>query len=510
MIWYGMRYRRSGSRPVSRRRALLLLVVLMLLARGESMTWGQQEPLPGPSVEAREEDGAAARANVIEPPWARRQSSREPAGTADLLQLYGVTGADLARFADPSAPSPQRELILLRTLFHLPRFTAAEWDAWRTSGPTLEQVAASPDAFRGSALHVSGTCRHMIVRAVAEQQAEQLEFRKYFELEITTPDPALAVRAYVRQIPQAWSEGALAEPVALDGVLLDRTAESDATTLVVAAPRVAWHPQKAEPSRGIGPAQAALGQHAVDLGRFDLARQRNMLDFDNNERELFYQILNAVGQLDTAQLPGAEPLPLAELLSEPTAYQGQLLRFTAHARRVTPVLVDDPDIRDRYQIDRYYQVDALIQLDDRQIRLASPLTRKSAVYADKFPVTFCTRSLPESLRRRAQAPGALAGEQPLINERVELTGYFFKLWPYRSDFLQAVDLQQDHPSPLFLGSAVVPAPLAAPARDTPLGIGLAVAFAVALLASVGFAWRANRRQLARLRSRRRSSGPPPM
>lgn len=446
------------------------------------------------------------RANSSALPWKSGGRAADPAQLAELLQMYGVTGADLAAFADPELPADERQTILLRTLYYLPRLTPAEWDRWRAQAPGAEQLRELPQQYRGYAVYVEGQCRKVTRHEVPAALQETLEYRYYFELAIETSAPAVQWRAYTREIPQAWlGDDPIDQPARLQGVFLDSLPGDGESqpVLVVAAPRAAWHPTSPLPEAGIGPAQVALARLGVDFGRFDGARRRNGLEMDNNERELFYQVLAALSHA-SSPLDAPMPLDLPRVLTKPGEHQGQLLNTVAYARRITEITVEDRDIRERFGIRSYYQIDALLQLGQQQIRLESPRTGASAVYTDKFPITVCVTSVPSDLLEKAEAARQTPGEPPLINERIELTGVFFKLWPYSSEFLRAIDPLQQQPSPLLLGATVVPAPIAPPSRDTPLGIAMALGFALVLIVGTALLWRGSRVR----RERRRHLLPP--
>jgi hypothetical protein len=101
---------------------------------------------------------------------------------------------------------------------------------------------------------------------------------------------------------------------------------------------------------------------------------------------------------------------VAPLFNQPEEQFGRLMVLEGVARRAIYVDVGadrDPvanrDVRDRFGIDHYYEVD--IFTDDSQ----------------NNPIVFCVRHLPA---------GFPTGET--ISERVRLAGFFFKTWAFRS------------------------------------------------------------------------------
>jgi hypothetical protein len=80
---------------------------------------------------------------------------------------------------------------------------------------------------------------------------------------------------------------------------------------------------------------------------------------------------------------------------------GKLVMFEGDARRCVEVRVDDPDVRERFGIERYYEI--AMFTDDSQGN----------------PLIFCVLELPK---------GMPVGED--IHERMRIAGFFLKSWAY--------------------------------------------------------------------------------
>jgi hypothetical protein len=284
--------------------------------------------------------------------------------------------------------------------------------------------------------------------------------------------------------------------------------------IVAATARFAWFPDRIRAvgesrAHPVRPESLALARSGVDHALWDGVRRRHGLPLDGPDRELFYQILFAAERQDTVDLAReyGQPMVLGSVLLRPREYQGALLALTAYARRITRVIVEDVDIRERFGIDSYFQIDALLELEDQQIRLESRQPGREAVYADKFPMTFCTTQLPADLMEWVVEDASMGSERPLINERIEIAGYFLKTWPFRSEFLLALDPEQRHPSPLLLGTRPVRVPSPLVARDTPLELLLAGLFVLVLLGVTYGMWQWQKRQQHHLKTMRRSPQP---
>jgi hypothetical protein len=175
----------------------------------------------------------------------------------------------------------------------------------------------------------------------------------------------------------------------------------------------------------------------MDVGLFDDVRDRGPLD----ERECFYQLLAAVRRAKDGRIEREGREVLAErrdflerlarnrelgpkahaaakraldrarentddvvgLFNEPAEQRGKLFVLTGEALRAVEVRVDDAEIRERFGIDHYYEVEML-----------TPDSQNN-------PIVCCVAQLP---------PGMPLGES--IRENVRVTGFFLKSWAFDS------------------------------------------------------------------------------
>ncbi|MEZ6071870.1 MAG: hypothetical protein R3C10_16820 [Pirellulales bacterium] len=146
-------------------------------------------------------------------------------------------------------------------------------------------------------------------------------------------------------------------------------------------------------------------------------------------------------------------------------------------KAVTPVEVDDPDIRDRLGIDRYYQLE-LFTADSQH-----------------NPIVCCLLELPSGMPTGGG-----------IQEDVALTGFLMKKWAYRGERSSAQTDVGDQGvirlAPLVI-SRTVDWHRATVKRNSLAGVVAAAIFAVVFAAIVGAVWRSNRRDGAARRDLRR-------
>jgi hypothetical protein len=214
--------------------------------------------------------------------------------------------------------------------------------------------------------------------------------------------------------------------------------------LVFAAPRVGWIPDRVDAGAGIGPDHVFLGDLDMDVSLFDTVRDRNRLPISAAERDCFYELLVTAGKATPSEVSEqSRPLQLGPLLQQPERWHGRLLRVPGNVRRITKVLVDEPDIQQRFGVDHYYQLDVLVPLGNQQIKLQGQAGRPSGpVYRDSFPFTFCALRLPQGWMSLI--------DRQRVDEPVVMRGFFFKLWSYRSPFVSAHDKGQVQISPMFI------------------------------------------------------------
>jgi hypothetical protein len=210
----------------------------------------------------------------------------------------------------------------------------------------------------------------------------------------------------------------------------------------------------------------------------DDVRGVNRQGIGDADREAFYQILHILKSADPAKLrrPQTGPLDVVPLLQEPENLTGQFLPLEGVARRVMRVPVNDADVRIRFGIDHYYEIDLFLPLGQKELRFGKAEEGKEIpIYANNFPATLICRKLP---------PGLREGDD--LRDPIRADAVFFKLWTYRSGF--SSKFGQLQPAPLFLAiePRVVPHQ---PLTNWVSGVLVSIAFGLALLVIlVFFGW----------------------
>jgi len=419
----------------------------------------------------------------------------------EILAQYGLTGTPLERFVSGTPLSPDEEEILAQLLYYLPRL-GDDALAGSPQPHDLDTLAASPQEHRLQVVHLRGTVLSIQRVPLLPELAERMEFDHYYQVHLTLDEAPYDAVVCVRRVPAALqSAQPQGEPCAADALFLKvGDVALQRPQLVFAALRLAWLPDRVDPQRGIGPEHVALAQLGMDQGLWEDVRAAQRKELSPRDREAFYQALAALARPEAASKlhPYRRPLDLVALLEQPDPYLGQVVEVEGTARRVVKVAVTDPAVRNRFQIEHYFQIDLFVPLGpETSIRLgADPTGEKNPVFHNNFPTTLLARHLP---------PGLAEGENLRVPIRAQ--ALFFKVWAYRSPY--AARFGQLQPAPLFMAiqTQVLPPPKPTANWVTSLLVTLAMGLALGMLALV--VWWVGSGHDSSARSRRRVRGNAP-
>jgi hypothetical protein len=434
--------------------------------------------------------------NTSELPWARKQNKTDalPAtGITSARQLLiNVDDSELSRLIDRQPLETDDEEILHKILYRWPAFHLDDVERFQKTDVTWQQLVDDPQAHRVEILRLTGRVKQVDKQQLLPETASRLEYNHYFRVELEldgAPNPVLVCS---RIVPKAWKVGEpIDERVSCFGLFIKvGDSSGPAAQLVFAANRVAWHPDRVEPSLGITADHVLLGDLGMDIGLFDDVRNRTH-GITANDRECFYQMLAVTGrsQKPDWESHAQQQIDLASVLNDPQVQQGKLMTVSGVARRITKIEVPDRDIQQRFGIDHYYQLDVFVALprDLKGIRMVDARGDSAGVeFTNNFPVNICVLRLPESLAKR---PKLSEGE--FLSERIILPAAFFKLWAYKTEYVSQVDSEQYQFGPLLIGLE--------PELDTIdtgmnpyVGIAAGAVFLIALAAIWIGLWRYNR------------------
>ena len=461
--------------------AIAASIVAIATGRGQEPPAAQ--PTDAPAAAASEKPLPPKTPALGKLPWEEPARTSEPvlrpaSGPKEILERYNIGESQLAGFFSGQPLGPSEEEVLAKILFHYSRFGLDNIERWRTTGVSWDQVAAAPAEHRAAILPLRGRVTRVEESKLLPEVAELLEFGSYYRVTMQLADSPYQAIVCTRHIPAAWLvDEPLDERAAADGLFLkvgDETAEPP--QLYFAAGRVAWLPDKPSTEGHVGQPQLDLAGLGFDVGLLDEVRASKTLPLGDKDREAFYQMLHALGKPEAKKLKAAGPDPLdaVPLLKAPEEHHGEILRVRGRAHRVMKVPVEDADIRRRFGIDHYYEIDLFLPLGDTALRFGKdPKGKQNPVYSNTFPVTLIVRELPSDLSE---------GEN--VREVVRADGVFFKVWTYRSKYTD--QFNQLQPALMFLATRpeVVPSN---PEANTVVG-GLVIAAFVVALATLAIVW----------------------
>lgn len=360
-----------------------------------------------------------------------------------MLSLFGSDLETWPQWTADRLRDDEGQIALLSVLYAVRRFELVDIDRWALSGVTWQQLQANPDRYRGEFVHLSGTLASLEPISPPAPLAARFELRTYYRCQIEVGEPAIRTTVFALEVPRAWTaagqgKSLVGQPVDFQGLFLGNSVDDAAAPApVFVTPRLAWK------------ADDLLGRLGMDAGLFDKLENRHPLS--RAERESFYQLLAACERADKQELELATqgaPSDVVPLFNAPDTQHGKLVAIEGTARRAVPILVEEPDLVERFGIREYYEVEVFS--DDSQGN----------------PIVCCLLELPE---------GFPQGDR--IAERIRVPAFFLKTWAYRSAGAGEGKLQL---APLLVGRTATWIRPPAMSRNWWLGLTLGLLFLVAL------------------------------
>jgi hypothetical protein len=482
--------------------ALALLVIVGLAATFAAAQERPGEPdaaaKPAPSTDNNTDKQADETPKLLPDgslPWKRREAEIQPeqiaASARDMLAGFGIDKDDFALFDDGRPFSTEELNVLLRVIYRLPNMTPDDLARWAPQKVDWAELDGDPGEHRGDVYHLHGRAREIVKMELPQEQAEIFDLPHLWRVAVEMDGAPGALEIIARDIPQAWLKTQhVDQPFEAYALFIKRAAPNDAQQadgnpgpLTFVAGRLGWYPDRPDKELGVEPVHVYLSQLGVDLSEFDALVDRNK----KLPPEPFYQLLAAVGKTDRAAMEKySEPFSLVDLLQNPQSQRGRIIDLTGHAQQVTKILVDDPDVRERFGIDHYYEIDMFVQLPGQGARIVDPRDETKTLDYQQYPVTVCVRELPEGLTE----PGK-AGVYETVNRDVTLPAVFFKVWAVSTARVRQLGPDQMQFNPLLIGAE--PQVLKYDQLAGPwLGYIVAAVFGVALIAVWLGVWRSQK------------------
>lgn len=418
--------------------------------------------------------------------FAANEPARQVQSPREMLQIMQID-ASFLRFFQDDTPDDGESEALEKLLFRIPSFSQVHLDRWSKEIDDISAVVRDPDSWRFDMHIVSGELLELQEVAVLPEAVTRLGFRQYYKATIRHQDTDCEI--HVRTIPKKWlpigKTRPLGQHVTAQALLLKRSrGRNGAPSLVFAASRLNWHPQEVAPEFGISRDHVLLSQLGLDIDRLqDLVQKAPIV---HSDRECFYQALAAVRHTEPELLSrlGKKTFQISRLIQNPETATGELFTLSGLARRAIRIQVSDADIRERFGINHYYEIEVFVPLE-RNVRFVDPNQpddQEGKVFTD-YPFVICVPELPEDME-----------EGDDIREPVTFSGFFLKQWAYRTTFMSGNQARTDKPrlqqSPLFVGPTVTLQGPGVP-QDSQLSLIIASLFTASLACVWIVLWRAS-------------------
>jgi len=419
----------SGSRRPAKGSASRAFIFLLCLL---AVPYGHVAPAQEkPPVNAGDEE-----------PTAATEEAGPISGLRELWNLYGVDDSHFRMLRDGVPVDEDQSEALLKCLFAVRKTRPVDMDRWTDRDTDWSDLTRDSAASQGTIVRLSGRVARVTIERPVPEVADRFEIDQYYRCQFLIGESAAPATVFALNVPKAWPINAdLSARASVQGVYLKNSAaDGEPPHPALVAKRIAWHPESA--------AQGVLGDLGFDIGLFDHVKNRGSLATASAmEREAFYQLLAAAGRAGKQELlrrtnaqlaawrrelpslieeirrsapPGEKreeelatlgrvltrakenQSDVVPLFNAPQTQHGRLVALEGTARRIVLIRVDDEDVRRRFGIDHYFEIELFT--DDSQGN----------------PIVFCVRELPEGMPQ---------GED--VSEPVRLAGFFFKTWGYR-------------------------------------------------------------------------------
>ena len=399
----------------------------------------------------------------IKVPW---EGSTGPSNKKllDILTLYGLGPKTLEQIKHRAKFNQDEMVALWRMVERLPTLRSLLIERSVKKTPSFAELVDQADTFVGQVHQISGKVISVTQRDVPKQHEISKSLKRYFEVRVrlrANEEVTIVTRGIPKHFLSHAPEG---QAVSSHGLFFKSVLKTDgkAEPLFVAH-RFHWLPTQADSAANINKDMVVLSSLGFDASLLDHMKSRNRTKgIGPTERECFYQLLSRINQA-SARKPikaAASDPNLGTILLKPKSQQGRVMRFTGTLRRITKVVVDEPDIQQRFGIKHYYQLDVFIPLGKQTIRLG--VREGDPVIRNQFPMTFCITDIPDELKKINAKSRATRAKS--LNEQVQINAVFFKLWKFDSSFMEkfakkrADGTKPSQVGPLFIGSNLVHIP----------------------------------------------------
>ncbi|MEE3033947.1 MAG: hypothetical protein VX904_14720, partial [Planctomycetota bacterium] len=309
-----------------------------------------------------------------------------------------------------------------------------------------EQIVLDPSSSRGDFVRCRGKVQSVRVIELSEATWNQFERDLLFKVELICELEAGSnqpITVYSNHVPAGWEELSFpTDEAEVAGVFVKLEEQPATGTLhpVMLADRMGWFPVETP----VEPWQKFWCDQGFDFARWEVARAQEGRPLQAEDGPCFYGLLRQTNEVNVEQVAEqveVERFDLFKVLRDPNKYRGAIVQFEGIVKRVTEISTGEDLYANDEGVARYFQLDMLLSLDGRRVRLGT--NEKGATITGRYPITVCVKELPVGLEM---------GEE--LSQRVSVVAAFFRNWKYRSEYLRRVDEDLRQLSPMLIGLGV--------------------------------------------------------
>lgn len=354
------------------------------------------------------------------------------AGDSAIDLISGFDQARLEKAYPPTGPEGLNELCKL--LYRLRNVDESR----------LQRIAtASPASTIGDAVQDTGKLTDLKRVLVPATLQEYLGFESIYFLEIERDSrPFLVITSRVPPEAQAGDR------IDATGILL--SSAEDSKTKAIACGEVGWFA-----NRPMSSGEKLLLSQNFNMSLLAGLATRNRLPLTPSDGDAFYTMLATAHQIASLEeLPSPTFADPVTFLRDGKNSIAQWVQMEVEGVQITKIAVSSPERQAQLGSDHYYQIDAIGDLGEVVVKIEGVDEQEPVEFKTRYPVSIAVRELPAFLSKGATHSREYDGSivRPLRGKLL-MTGFFFRLWSYESEFMQQKGAKEQF-GPLLIAAAV--------------------------------------------------------
>lgn len=406
---------------------ILTLTCLCELSLGQDTSPSTSNPsITQPATTAGDQKETASGEEL--PPWLKGGNESSSAKRDPLEFFAPISRSELEQLAMNTKELSPDNYTLQQLTITLRRWSRNELSSAASdiSSETQESLQARTMPWTGKLVSARGILRDAKLLPLGEEGEDFLEIPALFQATIELPSGA-KIEVITEKYPNLRWKDAVGDVVSFTGTfLLIEEALDGAIRPIFLGARLEWYPD----SNASTETDSGSLADNFDEGLWDIPLSLERKGLTGKDNECFFRILGLTHAENFAP-PPSRSADVVEMLSKPAEFVGKGVRIRGRLKQVTQIYVrgdssdavGTPSARES-GIDSYYQLDLLVSLAGKDLRLQSA-EGESVDYSGTFPVTVCVTKLPAEIK---------VGDQQ--NLPVEIEGIFYRNWAFRSEYIR--------------------------------------------------------------------------